>query len=282
MTNPGGYYTPNDITRWMQRTWASTNTQYHTGGSVTGQKSAAFDGFDLAVGEVYGLRLWKIDAYGRLRARNVDGPPWRPGINEAKCLAQSPTPRSVKFEEIIDPSGKGRVVVDITDHRKVPLAQDQFTNFINTFNEHTKRFSITWSDGKTGQYNLDELQFTVPQHQVPVESCQCGFYAYTDPESSEIESYTGNSDYVLGVIRGTGRTLIGTKGFRTELAEIVALRDPTRGGKKMSSWRVRQRDQIARVYPDVPMLASRAELLQFAPIETSLPDPSTDEFWALP
>jgi hypothetical protein len=88
--------------------------------------------------------------------------------------------------------------------------------------------------------------------------------------------------YVLGVIKGTGRTLIGTKGFRCEKAEIVALRDPMRGGKKQAEWREEQSEKLRRVYPDIPLLGSRAELLEFAPVQAALPEPGTDEFWALP
>ena len=37
--------------------------------------------FDLALGEVYGLRTWRTDDYGRLRAVHLDmAGPWRPSI----------------------------------------------------------------------------------------------------------------------------------------------------------------------------------------------------------
>jgi len=89
-------------------------------------------------------------------------------------------------------------------------------------------------------------------------------------------------EVVLGIIKGTGKTLIGTKGFRCEKAEIVAFVDPTRGGSETEPWRVRQQRNLRSVYPDVPLLDSRAALLEFAPLTDTLPDRSSDEFWSLP
>lgn len=59
------------------------------------------------------------------------------------------------------------------------------------------------------------------EHEVPEESCACGFWAYwqvpvqPNPHSFRIP--------VLGVIEGWGRTLIGDRGFRCARARITAL-----------------------------------------------------------
>lgn len=55
--------------------------------------------------------------------------------------------------------------------------------------------------------------------------CVCGFYAYTDIESIIVNSY-GNTASVFGLVRGHGKVTIGTKGFRAEKADIVALAAP--------------------------------------------------------
>jgi hypothetical protein len=175
-----------------------------------------------------------MDQYGRLRARNWEGaPPWRPGVNVAKCVR-----RSSDWD----------------------LASGAFLG--------SYRYSVA----------------NDPGHDVPSEQCACGFYAYTDNLHAEVKSFVkGNGEEpVLGIIKGTGRTLIGTQGFRCEKAEIVAFRDPTRGGKKTDEWRTRQLALLHRVYPDVPVLDSRAALLEFAPLTETLPAPSSDEFWSLP
>lgn len=195
-------------------------------------KPADFHGlpFDLAVGEVYGMRMWRMDKYGRLYARNWKGT-WRPGVNVAKCI---------KREWV----RSGPYVVS------------------------------------TGDFTFRENH----EHPAPSESCSCGFYAYTDSFHAETQPFTESNgeEVILGIIKGTGRTLIGTQGFRCEKAEIVALRDPTRGGTKTDTWRLRQLANLKRIYPDVPLLPSRAALLEFAPLTDTLPDPSTDEFWSLP
>jgi hypothetical protein len=57
-------------------------------------------------------------------------------------------------------------------------------------------------------------------------SHNCGFWAYWKPQEHSI---TGSSDAflpILGVVRGTGRTLIGPLGFRSQQARIIALHLP--------------------------------------------------------
>jgi hypothetical protein len=193
--------------------------------------------FDLAIGEVYGLRMWRMDQYGRLRARNWgNAEPWRPGVNVAKCVSKA--------------------------------SDDAYSWFLRAAGFSPSGSSQPQSAPK-------------PPHETPSENCQCGFYAYTDDRHAETLSYK-DSHVVLGIIKGTGRTLIGTKGFRCEKAEIVALRDPTRGGTKDDPWRIQQLEDLKRVYPNIPILPSRQALLEFAPLTDTRPDPSTDEFWSLP
>lgn len=191
--------------------------------------------FDFAVGEVYGLRMWRMDQYGRLRARNWDtAEPWRPGVNVAKC---------VKREEPDYLRAYSRLMGQPTPSEPAPK----------------------------------------PPHDTPSESCACGFYAYTDSRHADTVAYKRDGfNVILGIVKGTGRTLLGTQGFRCEKAEIIALRDPTRGGTKTDPWRLQQLANLKRVYPDVPLLESREALLEFAPLTETLPDPSTDEFWSLP
>lgn len=62
--------------------------------------------------------------------------------------------------------------------------------------------------------------FNAPEEKKPhkMRECKCGFHAY----------YDGSNDYykqehVAGVIEGYGDTIIGTRGFRSSKARIVAL-----------------------------------------------------------
>lgn len=200
---------------------------YTMGGMISGPSgiSAAFKmapdnkftglPFDLAIGEVYGLRVWRVDSHGRLRARrNTAAPAWRPGTNEARCYG-----------------------------------------------------------GNVSR-----------EHDTPDENCTCGFYAYTEKDHVEIQmTGAGEGPYIPGVVKGTGRTLLGTQGFRCEKAEIVAIQSPAGAGEggKSSAGR-KLADRLAVVYPAIPQLGTRAKLMEFAPVESLLPDPGTEAFWELP
>lgn len=52
--------------------------------------------------------------------------------------------------------------------------------------------------------------------------CTCGYYAYFSEVVSEADEYD-----VMGVLRGTGRTVVGSKGFRASRGELVAAYVPS-------------------------------------------------------
>ncbi len=56
-------------------------------------------------------------------------------------------------------------------------------------------------------------------HASPDENCTCGIYAHYLP----LESYQHYDNHVFGVVEGSGKLLMGTRGFRAEKAKIVAL-----------------------------------------------------------
>lgn len=64
--------------------------------------------------------------------------------------------------------------------------------------------------------------------------CACGFYAYLRGVNDYLSESlpTPGGGQIGGVIRGWGKTVVGTRGFRTERAEILALYVPLR------SWQV--------------------------------------------
>lgn len=67
---------------------------------------------------------------------------------------------------------------------------------------------------------------------VPSATCGCGFYALHRPTRLTgspspawevgVES-SGRDGLVFGVARASGRTLVGTEGWRTEIAQVLAL-----------------------------------------------------------
>jgi hypothetical protein len=72
--------------------------------------------------------------------------------------------------------------------------------------------------------------------------CGCGFWAYWDMAglSANRFSTSGRGLPVLGVIEGTGRVLLGEKGFRSQRARITALA-PAFSIQAEVSWRGPQR-----------------------------------------
>jgi hypothetical protein len=76
-----------------------------------------------------------------------------------------------------------------------------------------------------------------PQHQVGSQGCGCGFYAYFDGTNTY-----ARAKRVAGIIEGYGVCTVGTRGFRSEKARLVALVLPkqTRGctikGRRLSAF----------------------------------------------
>jgi hypothetical protein len=63
---------------------------------------------------------------------------------------------------------------------------------------------------------------TRPFHDgVPDESCQCGIYAFRRPEFESLNGAGGPK--VRGIVFGWGRYVLGTLGWRTQFARLVAL-----------------------------------------------------------
>src|SRR5690606_24753546 len=62
--------------------------------------------------------------------------------------------------------------------------------------------------------------------------CECGFYAYWTLDGGTLE-WSPREHYIVGVIKGYGRTTIGERGFRCEKARIVALALRRRHGLHM-------------------------------------------------
>lgn len=56
-------------------------------------------------------------------------------------------------------------------------------------------------------------------HSSPEIACRCGIYGWYEPEWA-LKEHAGP---ILGVVEYSGKILLGTKGFRAEKAEIVAL-----------------------------------------------------------
>jgi len=103
-------------------------------------------------------------------------------------------------------------------------------------------------------------------------ACKCGFYGY----------YDGSNDYhkperVSGVVEGYGEVVIGTRGFRSTKARIVALTIPDTVSPALAM-------RVRRNYRDIPFFDSFAAMVTEHPTDTQHGStPETDpDFWTRP
>lgn len=150
---------------------------------------------ELIVGDVFGVRHFKLSESGELLGV-IYPAPLSPGVNEAVCyssaMAQAVARRSTKDAETF-------ISVAIGGHF-APAG---------TYAETMVAYSA--SLGGVAPRLAD-----VPGH--IISRCTCGYYAYFNGLHE-----TTFDDQVGAVVRASGRTLIGSLGFRTQRIELVAL-----------------------------------------------------------
>ncbi len=103
-----------------------------------------------------------------------------------------------------------------------------------------------------------------------MRDCKHGFYAY----------YDGSDDYhrdgyVSAVVEGYGETVIGTRGFRSMRARIVALHIPETVKPNLARL-------VSRNYPDVAVLETFDQMVAEFPPDSAGNEPSPDtdpDFW---
>lgn len=156
----------------------------------------------LVADSITGVRSFKVDTLGRLTGvSHVEI--WRPGVNEAKCMGS----RSGWI------SLGGYSPRSLTAARMISLS--------------TPGYSGTY------EYDVEPEGVKVDKHQVASLSCSCGFYAYTDREANP---YHEDGNNLIGIVRGSGVATVGSRGFRCESAEVVALVDGSMARKTRTAW----------------------------------------------
>jgi hypothetical protein len=129
----------------------------------------------------------------------------------------------------------------------------------------TARTAPFWGEGPQhaacyGQFALLHAYEALTDEEIEAHSvgglnCTCGFYAYHHGRPS----FHIGSDMVDGIIRGWGVATIGTKGFRCEYAEIVALVDPS------------MRSRAVRWFSRMPIVPTMALAAAFSTAATFVP-----------
>lgn len=175
--------------------------QVNSGITSTGMNGFSESGspgeWDMAIGEVYGYRWWKLSVPARLAGWNGLLPAYR-----EHAMQEHP-------------------LMGANNHFWSPGKQEAGCTASNSY--------PSWDHLLRGQKPL--------VHEPPEvrEPCGCGFWAYFDPMlevenvlggfNGQVPTRSGNSAYlpVFGVVKGTGRVIIGEKGFRSQYAEIIGL-----------------------------------------------------------
>lgn len=185
-------------------TTLGTKLGYANGGYTGGVDKAMasdFSGLALGIGTVTGVRSFNVDSYGRLTGIHHKQV-WVPGDNEAKCTYDTKA-----MVEILPGQG-GSVMVGPAGGFANPNAP--------TRAELATMVKVPGDVWTSGGF---EETLNVPKHDM--STCKCGFYGF----------YDGSNDYksdstVSAVVEGYGETVIGTRGFRSMKAKIVALHIP--------------------------------------------------------
>jgi hypothetical protein len=103
----------------------------------------------------------------------------------------------------------------------------------------------------------------LPKHTSPDEGCTCGVYASLTLEHL-YEQYPPYVENMVAVIAAEGQTIIGSKGFRTEVARVVAYWSPVSGFQKIA----------ARDFPDAQGYPQLTDMLNAYGWDSSLADNS--------
>lgn len=189
---------------------SSVTTGITSSGMAGFSESGAPREWDLAVGEIYGYRWWQIKVPAELAGFT--------GYGEDFRFTENP-------------------LTGANNQRWKPGRNEAVCT-----NAYSKL--PTWSDLLAG---TDPCEHEPPEIRT---ACGCGFWAYFDKDlnvDSVISGLTGDNPQrsgttvrlpVFGVIRGTGRVIIGTKGFRSQYAEIVGLCVSDRAKSQLRWWLV--------------------------------------------
>lgn len=222
--------------------------------------------YDFAAGSTKGLRSWNMDSLGRLHGVTHEEV-WLPGENVSVCKSESkiPCPRINHREESRKASEAGRAKVESKKRRKERDVRREWFE-ANAPSSYWPRVSC----GDPACY-LGEYHITPSSHRFD-PACQCGFWAYDEGGFKAHGS-------VVGVIEGYGKTTVGTKGFRSEKARIVALSCEDSAGKRHSRSTLAR---LAALYPDVAFAENLDALIDGNPEVLRDWAEVDDGFWRRP
>lgn len=215
---------------------------------------------DLVVGEIYGLRQWQLHDPATnpylvghfsmawdLNAANVAEcrveSEWVESTFSLKPDASGPTPGKAVayyahafFEQYPDAPSLQLSLIG----SRYPVTRMNILRSSVQDRENLPDIPLIWAPKVVdGFWTVHEMLLSesrpldfrlraenpTPPHAPTYPECRCGFYAYTDEKSLRSNSRT-YGDTVFGLVRAYGLVTQGTKGFRAQKAEVVALTKP--------------------------------------------------------
>lgn len=260
---------------------------------------------DFALGVVRGSRAFDVDSLGRLTGVSHKTI-WTPGENIAECMApktdgwinrmnrsisrsqihnlrvdsgtimgSTPYYQQRQLQRYYSPS---QVFLDAFNDLEFSLFRDlivdekpDLESFLTLDHAALKKASDEYKEKKRVEEEEKARKEAEAKKLDLMEHCTHGFHAY----------YEGSNDYgedderVNGVIEGYGETVVGTRGFRSMKARIVALHIPKDVPYKYDTL-------VRRNYPLIPIFDSFRDMMKEFPGESggASYDPLTDpDFW---
>lgn len=221
-------------------------------------------------GVLTGLRAFRVDTLGRLTGVTYKDV-WTPGENAAQCHKKDET-EAMYGGYMTSPS-------------PVPgCGCRDCTNMSAAVNAH----SITSMFAPVAAKVAAAVK---AEHTLASLNCQCGFYAYFDGGNDYLRddfsamSYAGmfltrtedKAARVGAIVNAWGKATVGSRGFRAEKAEIVALIVPSGTAARHEVAFTKAR----RNYPDVQVFDTEKDAVRAFPLTDAAPyTPETDpDFW---
>lgn len=206
-----------------------------------------------AVGLVRGSRAFCMDALGRLTGVTYKQI-WKPGENLAVCKTGGPRNKFITrnfYSTMFNPF----VMFDEDlDARKA--SEKVFKKFQE--DDEQGEETPTFISQAIRKHRHDEAERKARDS---LEECDHGFYGFFDNSND----YGEKRDRINGVVEGYGETVVGTRGFRSMKARIVALQIP----KKLNR-REQAVSLIRQNYPDIPLFDKFDTMISEYPGESGL------------
>ena len=210
-------------------------------------------------GVITGLRAFRIDPLGRLTGvvhRDV----WTPGENVGVCHKSA-------TDQTFRAFSTGGYIMDGGRKGKGSGRRGDLYNF----------------------YIQHEPPAPLRKHPIASASCECGYYAYFDGGNDYLSQssnawaalYTGGTEdrapRVGAIVNGYGLVTVGSRGFRAEKAEVIALISPMSDQARYAV----PFEKVRHNYPDLPVIATEREAVELYPLTDPQPvaPESADDFW---